>query len=55
MSGLLICPMHREKMSSMYRFQTILLKTVLLKLCVSIYAMKMLGKQIAVFVLIAVP
>ena len=42
-------------MSSMLRFQTVGLKTVLLKLCVSIYAMIMLGKKSALFVLITVP
>ena len=35
-------------------FQTVGLKTVLLRICVSIYAMKMLAKETAVFVLIAV-
>ena len=33
-------------MSSMYRFQTVGLKTVLLKLCVSICTMKMLEKKL---------
>ena len=35
-------------------FQTVGLKTVLLRICVSIYVMKMLEKETAVFVLIAV-
>ena len=53
MPGLLMS--HREKISSMERFQTVGLKTVLLKLCVSIYvAMKMLERKL-LFVLIVVP
>ena len=53
MSGLLMS--HREKISSMLRFQTVGLKTVLLKLCVSLYAaMKMLQRKL-LFVLIVVP
>ena len=35
-------------------FQTVGLKTVLLRICVSIYAVKMLAKETAVFLLIAV-
>ena len=53
MSGLLMS--HREKISSMQHFQTVGLKTVLLKLCVSIYAaMKMLERKL-LDVLITVP
>ena len=53
LSGLLMS--HREKISSMLRFQTVGLKTVLLKLCVSPYAaMKMLERKL-LLVLIAVP
>ena len=44
------------KMSCLQRFQTVGVKTVLLKRFVSIYAMKMLERNItAVFVLISVP
>ena len=35
-----------EKMSSIKRFQTVGLKTVLLKLCVSLYAMKMMERKL---------
>ena len=42
MSGLLMS--NSEKMSSIKRFQTVGLKTVLLKLCVSLYAMKMISE-----------
>ena len=42
-------------MTSMYRFQSVGLKTVLPRIGVSIYAMKMLAKETAVFVPIAVP
>ena len=53
MSGLLMS--HREKISSMQRFQTVCLKTVLLKVCVSIFAaMKMLERKL-LFVLTAIP
>ena len=52
MSGLLMS--HREKIS-MQRFQTVRLKTVRLKIVVSICAMKILAKETAVFVPIAVP
>ena len=54
MSGLLMS--QREKISSMQRFQTVGLKTVLLRVVVSIYlcAMKILEKETAVFVPIAV-
>ena len=48
MSGLLMS--HREKISSMQRFQTVLLRIV-----VSICAMKILVNETAVFVPIAVP
>ena len=41
-------------MSSMEHFQTVGLKTVLLTVVVSIYAIKMLAKKTAVFVPIAV-
>ena len=34
-----------NKISRMLRFQTVGLKTILLRLCVSIYAMKMLAKE----------
>ena len=55
MSGLLMS--HREKMSCMWYFQTVVLKTKLLRVVVSIYVMKILEKGIktAVFVPIAVP
>ena len=39
-----LCPT-AKKMSRMLRFQTVGLKTILLRLCVSIYAMKMLAKE----------
>ena len=39
----------------MYCFQTVGLKTVLLRIFVSIYTMKMLPKETVVFVPIAVP
>ena len=52
MSGLLMS--HREKNTSMKRFQSVGLKTALLKLCVSIYAaMKMFERKL-LFALIAV-
>ena len=38
MSGLLMS--HREKISCMWHFQTVVLKTVLLRVVVSIYVMK---------------
>ena len=44
MSGFVMSP--REKMSSIKRFQTVGLKTVLLKLCVSLYAMKMMERKL---------
>ena len=45
MSGLLLS--YREKMSFMWRFQTVGLETVLLKLCVSMYAaMKILERKL---------
>ena len=56
MSGLLMS--HREKISCMWNFQTVVLKTVLLRVVVSIYVMKILSKEsgkTAVFVPIAVP
>ena len=43
MSGLLMS--HREKISCTWHFQTVVLKTVLLRVVVSIYAMKMLAKE----------
>ena len=43
MSGLLMS--HREKISSMWHFQTVVLKTVLLRVVVSIYVMKILAKE----------
>ena len=53
MSGLRMS--HRGKLASiMKRFQTVGLKTVLLKLGVSMYAMPV-GKETAVFGLISVP
>ena len=55
MSGLLMS--HREKISCMWHFQTVVLKTVLLRVVVSIYVMKILTKEskLPVFVPIAVP
>ena len=49
MSSLLMS--HREKRSSMLRFQTctVGLKTVLLKLCVSICSHENVGKETAVY------
>ena len=44
MSGLLIS--HNGKMSSMYRFQTVGLKTLLLVISVSIFAMNMLANTL---------
>ena len=54
MSGLLMS--HREKISCMWHFQTVVLKTVLLRVVVSI-CHENIGKGIktAVFVPIAVP
>ena len=43
MSGLLMS--HREKMSCMWYFQTVVLKTKLLRVVVSIYVMKILTKE----------
>ena len=43
MSGLLMS--HREKISCMWHFQTVVLKTVLLRIVVSIYVMKILAKE----------
>ena len=43
MSGLLMS--HREKISCMWHFQTVVLKTVLLRIVVSIYVMKTLAKE----------
>ena len=43
MSGLLMS--HREKISYMYHVQTVVLKAVLCRVVVSIYAMKMLAKE----------
>ena len=43
MSGLLMS--HREKISYMWHFQTIVLKTVLLRVVVSIYVIKILAKE----------
>ena len=43
MSGLLMS--HREKISCMWHFQTVVLKTVLLRVVVSIYVMKTLAKE----------
>ena len=53
MSGLLIS--HNEKMSSIYRFQTVGLKTLLLRISISKVAMNMLAKETAILVPIAVP
>ena len=55
MSGLLMS--HREKISCMWHFQTVVLKTVLLRVVVSIYVMKILTKEskLPVFVPIAFP
>ena len=36
---------HREKISCMGHFQTVVLKTVLLRVVVSIYVMKILAKE----------
>ena len=43
MSGLLMS--HREKISCTWHFQTVVLKTVLLRVVVSIYVMKILAKE----------
>ena len=43
MSGLLMS--HREKISCMWHFQTVVLKTVFLRVVVSIYVMKTLAKE----------
>ena len=43
MSGLLMS--HREKTSCMQHFQTSVLKTVLLRVVVSIYVMEILAKE----------
>ena len=43
MSGLLMS--HREKILCMWHFQTVVLKTVLLRVVVSIYVMKILAKE----------
>ena len=43
MSGLLMS--HREKISCTWRFQTVVLKTVMLRVVVSIYVMKILAKE----------
>ena len=43
MSGLLMP--HREKISCMGHFQTVVLKTVLLRVVVSVYVMKILAKE----------
>ena len=43
MSGLLMS--HREKISCMWHFQTVVLKTVLLRVVVSMYVMKILVKE----------
>ena len=43
MSGLLMS--HREKISCMYNFQNVVLKTVLLRVVASIYVMKIMAKQ----------
>ena len=55
MSGLLMS--HRVKISCMWHFQTVVLKTVLLRVVVSILCHENIGKGIktAVFVPIAVP
>ena len=53
MLGLLIS--HNEKMSSMYCFQTVCLKTLLRRISVPIFAMNMLAKETAILVPIAVP
>ena len=42
-SGLLMS--HKEKILCMWDFQTVVLKTVLLRVVVSIYAMKTLAKE----------
>ena len=44
MSDVYLCPTAR-KMLRMLRFQTVSLKTILLRLCVPTYAMKMLAKE----------
>ena len=44
MSEVYLCPA-AKKMSRMLRFQTVGLKTILLRPCVSIYATKMLAKE----------
>ena len=43
MSALLMS--HREKISCMWHFQSVVLKTVLLRVVVSIYVMKILAKK----------
>ena len=43
MSGLVMS--HREKISCIWHFQTVVLKTVLLRVVVSIYVMKILTKE----------
>ena len=43
MSGLLMS--HREKISCMWHFQTVVLKTVLLRFVVSINVLKILAKE----------
>ena len=43
MSGLVMS--HREKISCMWQFQTVVLKTVLHRVVVSIYVMKTLAKE----------
>ena len=43
MSGLLMS--HREKISCIWHFQTVVPKTVLLRVVVSIYVMKILTKE----------
>ena len=47
-----LCPI--KKMSSIKRFRTVGLKTVLLRIVVSICAIKILAKETAIFVPIAV-
>ena len=53
MSGLLIS--HREKISCVWHFQTVVLKTVLLRIVVSIYVMKILAKESKLLSLCSLP
>ena len=52
-SGLLVS--HKEKMSLIYRFQIVGFTTLLLRICVSISAIKIFAKATAILVPMAVP